>query len=86
MRMGEGMVGQRFGSFLAEEGYTKISSNLPEFTFYFRMENNYTNVFQVINYENNLYISEDQYKLMKGKIKRFFFAEKKTLSISISCR
>ncbi len=57
------MVGQRFGSFLAEEGYTKISSNLPEFTFYFRMENNYTNVFQVINYENNLYISEDHINL-----------------------
>ncbi len=76
------MVGQRFGSFLAEEGYTKISSNLPEFTFYFRMENNYTNVFQVINYENNLYISEDQYKLMKGKIKDFF-AEKNIYDIHI---
>lgn len=66
------MVEVQLGEFLAEEGYLKIPSNLPEFTIYFRMENNYVNVFHVINYRQNLYISEDQYLHLKDKIRELF--------------
>ena len=66
------MIEEQLGRFLAEEGYTMIPSNLPEFTIYFRMENNYVNVFHVISYQKNLYISEDQYSHIKDKIKDLF--------------
>lgn len=66
------MLEQRLEYFLAEEGYTKIPSNLPEFTIYYRMENNYVNVFHVIDYRQNLYILEDQYLHIKEKIKNLF--------------
>lgn len=54
--------------------YYKIPSNLPEFTIYFRRENQGINVFHVINYRSGLYISEDQYSHLKEKIKEFFAA------------
>lgn len=66
------MIEEQLGEFFAEEGYTKIPSNLPEFTIYFRRENNYVNVFHVINYRQNLYISEDQYLHLKDKIRQLF--------------
>lgn len=66
------MVEQQLGNFLIEEGYSKIPSNLPEFTIYFRPENNYVNVFHVIDYQKNLYITEDQYKHIKEKIISLF--------------
>ena len=66
------MLRQRLEDFLTEEGYMKIPSNLPEFTIYFRMENNYVNVFHVIDYKKNLYISADEYQHIKGKIKDLF--------------
>lgn len=66
------MLEQQLEYFLAEEGYAKIPSNLPEFTIYYRMENNYVNVFHVIDYRQNLYILEDQYLHIKEKIKNLF--------------
>lgn len=66
------MVEQQLDDFMAEEGYTKVPSNLPEFIFYYHMENNYVNVFHVIYYEKNLYITEEQYQHIKDKIKNFF--------------
>ncbi len=57
--------------FFANE-YYKIPSNLPEFTFYFRRENQGINVIYVIDYKPGLYISEDQYIHLKEKIKEFF--------------
>lgn len=66
------MLKQQLEFFLAEEGYAKIPSNLPEFTIYYQMENNYVNVFHVIDYRQNIYISEDQYLHIKEKIKDLF--------------
>lgn len=66
------MIEQQLDGFMAEEGYAKVPSNLPEFVFYYYMENNYVNVFHVIYYEKNLYITEEQYWHIKDKIKNFF--------------
>ena len=66
------MVQQQLFSFFMEEGYQQIPSNLPEFTLYFLMENNYANVLHVIDYQENMYITEDQHQHMKEKIKLFF--------------
>jgi rhomboid protease GluP len=66
------MVKEQLEHFLTGEGYNKIPSNLPEFTIYFHMENNYVNVFHIIDYRNELYISEDQYTHIKKKIHELF--------------
>lgn len=66
------MVKEQLEHFLTEEGYNKIPSNLPEFTIYFQLENNYVNVFHIIDYRNELYISEDQYIHIKKKICELF--------------
>ena len=66
------MVERQLDEFFTEEGYVGIPSNLPEFTIYFRMENSYVNVFHVVNYRKNLYISGDQYLHIKEKIRNLF--------------
>ncbi len=53
-------------------GFGRISSNLPEFFFYFRRENHGINVIYVIDYKQGLYITEDQYIHLKEKISAFF--------------
>lgn len=76
------MVEQQLDDFMAEEGYVKVPSNLPEFIFYYYLEKNYVNVFHVIYYEKNLYITEEQYQHIKDKI-RAFFKEKKVDDVHI---
>ncbi len=66
------MVKNQLEDYFTEEGYNKIPSNLPEFTNFFRLENNYVNVFHVIDYRKDLYISEDQYIHIKETINQFF--------------
>lgn len=76
------MVEQQIHDFLIAEGYTKIPSNLPEFTIYFRMENSYVNVFHVIDCQRNLYLTADVYAHVKEKIK-VLFAQKGIFEIHI---
>ncbi|WMC94339.1 rhomboid family intramembrane serine protease [Kineothrix sp. MB12-C1] len=66
------MVKEQLEHFLIQQDYNKIPSSLPEFTIYFHMENNYVNVFHIIDYKNELYISEDQYIHLKKKIVELF--------------
>lgn len=66
------MFEQQMEHFLAKEGYRKIPSNLPEFTIYYQVENNYVNVLSVIDYRHNMYILQDQYQHIKDKIKVLF--------------
>ncbi len=66
------MVKKQLEYYFTEEGYHKIPSNLPEFTIFFHLENNYVNVFHIIEYRNDLYISEDQYIHIKETITQFF--------------
>lgn len=53
-------------------GYYKVPSNLPEFCFFYRRENQGVNVIYVIDYKQGLYITEDQYAHLKDKIIDFF--------------
>lgn len=55
-----------------DHGYDKIPSNLPEFNFYCRRERQGINVLYVIDYRQELYISQDQYAHVKEKIVQFF--------------
>lgn len=53
-------------------GYKKIPSNLPEYTFYWHREIQGIIVLLVIDYKQGLYISEDQHAHFKRKITEFF--------------
>lgn len=66
------MVMGQLENLLTEQGFCKVPSNLPEFTFYFRRESAYVNVLHVIDYKSEFYITEDQYKHVKEKILDFF--------------
>ncbi|MCM1049817.1 MAG: rhomboid family intramembrane serine protease [Clostridiales bacterium] len=66
------MVLGQLENLLLEQGFYKVSSNLPEFVFFFHGENTYINVLQVIDYKQGLYISKDQYEHIKEKIQSFF--------------
>jgi rhomboid protease GluP len=57
--------------FVSKE-YYKLPSNLPEFTCYFRKENQGVTVLHVIDYKQGLYIAEDQYYHLKKTIESFF--------------
>lgn len=54
------------------QGYDKLPSNLPEFSFYCHREMQGINVLHVIDYRQGLYISEDQYAHLKEKVTEFF--------------
>lgn len=60
---------------LIEQGFNKVPSNLPEFTFFFHGENTYVNVLHIIDYKQNLYITQDQYWHIREKIMDFFHAK-----------
>lgn len=57
---------------LTEQGFCKVASNLPEFSFFFRRESTYVNVLHVIDYKPGLCITEDQFAHIKEKILEFF--------------
>ncbi|MCM1251336.1 MAG: rhomboid family intramembrane serine protease [Clostridium sp.] len=66
------MVYEQLERLLIEQGFDKVPSNLPEFSFFFRRENTYVNVLHIIDYKQELYITEDQYTHIKEKIQDFF--------------
>lgn len=66
------MTFEQLEHFLTDQGFCKIPSNLPEFTFFFQEENHYVNVLHVIDYKQGLYISWDQYDHLKESIRSFF--------------
>ena len=66
------MLQEQIGHLFDTNGYNKIPSNLPEFTFYWRRENQGITVIFVIDYKAGLYISQDQYVHLKEKIIQFF--------------
>lgn len=56
------------------EGYDKIPTNLPEYVFFCRRENQGVTVIFVVDYHRGVYISEDQYTHMKKRGMEFFHA------------
>lgn len=63
---------QELANFLKAKGFIEIHSSLPEFSFYFHIENQYVNVIHVVDYKKDLYIARDQFDSIKGKIYQFF--------------
>lgn len=66
------MVYEQLEHLLIANGFSKVPSNIPEFTFFFRRENTYVNVLHIIDYKQGLYIQEGQYRHVKEKIREFF--------------
>lgn len=66
------MIFEQLEHLLVEQGFFKVPSNLPEFSFFFRRESTYVNVLHVVEYRQGLYITPDQYVHIKGKIREFF--------------
>lgn len=66
------MTFEQLNSFLSEQGFFKVPSNLPEFVFFFREENAYVNVLNVIDYKQGFCITQDQYVHLKQTISNFF--------------
>lgn len=66
------MVFEQLEHLLIEQGFDKISSNLPEFSFFFYRETTYVNVLYVIDYKLGLYITSDQYWHIREKMQGFF--------------
>ena len=68
------MIAEQIEHLFEGNGYHKVPSNLPEYTFYYRSENQGATVIHVIDYRQGLYISEDQYRHLKAKITEFLQA------------
>ena len=66
------MVIGQLENLLAQQGFCKVASNLPEFFFFFRRESAYVNVLYVVDYRPELLITESQYAHIKEKILEFF--------------
>lgn len=69
------MIAEQIEHLFEENGYDKVPSNLPEYTFYYRRENQGVIVIHVINYRQGIYISEDQYRHLKDKIAEFMLSK-----------
>lgn len=70
------MIYEQLERLLTEQGFSKVPSNLPEFSFFFRNENTYVNVLHIIEYKQGLYITEEQYAHIKETIRGFFRTKK----------
>lgn len=69
------MISEQMEHLFEINGYIKVPSNLPEFTFYYRQEHQGTIVVHVIDYRQDVYISEDQYAHLKQKITEYIYAK-----------
>lgn len=66
------MIREQLESFLTEIGYNKIGSNLPEYTIFFRVENQGINALNVIDCSVYQYMTKDQYEFIKQKVVELF--------------
>lgn len=61
------MVAEQIEHLFSSKGYYKISSNLPEYSFYYHKENQGVTVLFVVDYRQGIYISGDQCTGVKRK-------------------
>ncbi len=66
------MFDDELKSFLFSEGYQYLPSNLPEFSFFYCIESGFVNIFLVIDYEKNRYITADQHIHIKKTAESLF--------------
>lgn len=69
------MISEQIEQLFERNGYNKVPSNLPEFTFYYRREIQGAVVVHVIDYKQGVYISEDQFEHLKEKITEFMHSK-----------
>lgn len=63
---------EQLGLWLKELGFQYIPSNLPEFGVYYRIEQMHVNVLQVIDYQEGLYLTQDQCGHIREKVRKLF--------------
>lgn len=50
---------KRISYYLGQNGYLKMMTNLPEFSFFFKKENGFVSMVELVNMDKNPYITED---------------------------
>ena len=66
------MIRQQFERYLKEEGFLELQSNLQEVSAFVKVENNFINILQLIDYKKNLYLSTEQYEEINEAVKKVF--------------
>lgn len=66
------MIRQQLEQYLSAQDFFQLPSRLSELSAYIRMERNYVNVLQLIDYKSNLYLSSDQYEEIKAAMRDIF--------------
>ncbi len=66
------MTIQQLDVFFTEYGYKKIPSNLPDYSCYFRIEDQYAVVCNTMRSDDRFYLSSDEYRMLRGKISELF--------------
>ena len=69
------MTIQQLDNFFTEYGYNKIPSNLPDYSCYFRIENEYVTVCNTMKADDRFYLSSDEYRGLRIKIRELFTAK-----------
>lgn len=60
------------GGFLEDRGFEKIMTNLPEVVFFYKQEMQGVNVLFLLDYQKNVYLTNDQYEHLKDGIRNMF--------------
>lgn len=68
------MIRRQLERYLRDADYYSLPTNLPEFSAFVKVENNFLNIIQIIDYPKSLYLSSDQYMELKEAVKTTFLA------------
>ncbi len=63
---------EQLSGYMAREGYQRVLTNVPGIIFLFRQEMQSTNVILTIEYSRGVYVSADQFKLLKQQMRDVF--------------
>lgn len=63
---------EQLSEYMLNEGYQRVMTNVPGILFLFRQEMQSVNVILVIEYQRGVYVTADQYKLLKQQMHAIF--------------
>ena len=66
------MTIQQLDEFFTEYGYSKISSNLPDYCCYFRIEGQCATACNTMRSGDRFYLSSDEYDMLRSRIRQLF--------------
>lgn len=66
------MTIQQLDEFFTEYGYSKISSNLPDYCCYFRIEGQCATACNTMRSGDRFYLSSDEYDMLRSRIRKLF--------------